>query len=145
MSRFATVAGLEEEDPIAAAKLRGMKRRQEMLKAAGGTMTSEQVAEALNLSRQAVDKLRSSNQLLALTQGRRGYCYPSFQFDEGKTLDGIERVLKGLSSVDPWMQLNFFTTPDERLEGKSPIEALQQGKINEVARIAGTYGEQGAL
>lgn len=144
MSRFKTVAEPEKEDPLAAAQLRGRKRRQEMLKAAGGTMTSGQVAKSLNLCHQAVDKRRSSNQLLALAQGRRGYSYPSFQFYEGKTLEGLERVLRGLSSVDPWMQLNFFTSPDEHLEGKSPIEALQQGKINEVARIASIYGEQGA-
>lgn len=145
MSHLDTVSELEEEDPLAAAKLRGMKRRKEMVKAAGGTMTSEQVAEALNLSRQAVDKRRSSNQLLALAQGRQGYSYPSFQFHEGKTLEGLERVLRGLNSLDSWMQLNFFTSPDERLEGKNPIEALKQGKINEVARIASTYGEQGSL
>lgn len=145
MSRFKTVAEPEKENPLATAQLRGRKRRKEMVKAAGGTMTSEQVAEALNLSRQAVDKRRTSNQLLALAQGRRGYSYPSFQFHEGKTLEGLERVLRGLNSLDSWMQLNFFTSPDERLEGKNPIEALQQGKINEVARIASTYGEQGAL
>jgi hypothetical protein len=139
------VAELEEDDPIAAAKFRGLKRRQEILKAAGGTMTSEQVAEVLDLSRQAVDKRRSLNQLLALTQGRRGYNYPSFQFHEGKALDGLETVLKALSSVDPWMQLNFFTCPDERLGGKTPIEALRQGKAAQVAKIASTYGEQGAL
>jgi hypothetical protein len=138
------VAELEVEDPLAAAKLRGLKRRQEMLKAAGETLTSEQVAEILNLSRQAVDKRRSSNQLLALTQGKRGYSYPGFQFHEGKTLDGLESVLKNLSSVDPWMQFNFFTSPNERLGGKNPIEALREGKIEEVAKVAGTYGEQGA-
>lgn len=139
------ITELEEDDPIAAAKIRGLKRRQEILKIAGGTMTSGQVAEVLNLSRQAVDKRRSLNQLLALTQGRRGYSYPSFQFHEGKTLAGLETVLKALSSVDPWMQLNFFTSPDERLGGKTPIECLRQGNIDEVAKIASTYGEQGAL
>jgi hypothetical protein len=139
------VAELEEDDPIAAAKLRGLKRRQEILKTAGGTMNSQQVAEALDLSRQAVDKRRSLNQLLALTQGRRGYGYPSFQFHEGKTIYGLESVLKALNSVDPWMQLNFFTSPDERLSGQTPIEALRQGKAAEVARIASTYGEQGSL
>lgn len=139
------VTELEEDDPIAAAKIRGLRRRQEILKAAGGTMTSEQVAKVLNLSRQAVDKRRSLNQLLALTQGRRGYSYPSFQFHEGKTLDGLERVLKALSSVDSWMQLNFFTSPDERLGGETPIESMRHGKANEVVKIASTYGEQGAL
>jgi hypothetical protein len=136
---------LAEDDPLVAAKLRGLYRRQEMLRTAGGALTSEQVAEVLNLSRQAVDKRRSSNQLLALTQGRRGYSYPGFQFDEGKTLSGLEDVLKALSALDPWMQLNFFTSPIERLGGKTPIEDLREGRVKDVIRMASTYGEQGAL
>ncbi|MEI9980198.1 MAG: hypothetical protein WDN23_14585 [Edaphobacter sp.] len=139
------VAELASDDPLVAAKLRGLSRRQEMLKAAGGALSSEQVGEVLGLSRQAVDKRRSTNQLLALTQGRRGYSYPAFQFDEGKTLEGLEEVLKSLSAVDPWMQLNFFTSPNERLSGNTPIEALRRGKSSEVAKIARVYGEQGAL
>jgi hypothetical protein len=138
-------AELAEDDPLLAAKLRGLYRRQEMLRAAGGALSSQQVAEVLSLSRQAVDKRRSSNQLLALTQGRRGYSYPGFQFEEGKTLSGIEDVLKALSALDPWMQLNFFTSPTERLGGKTPVEALREGKVNDVVSIASTYGEQGAL
>ncbi len=108
-------------------------------------MTSEKVAEVLNISRQAVDKRRASNQLLALTQGRRGYSYPSFQFEEGKTLKGLEDVLDNLSALDPWMQLHFFTEPNERLDGSTPIESLRVGKVDEVASLASGYGEQGAL
>jgi hypothetical protein len=137
-------AGLAEDDPLLAAKLRGLYRRQEVVRAAGGALTSEQVAEILGLSRQAVDKRRSSNQLLAFTQGRRGYSYPGFQFDEGKTLSGLENVLEALRPLDPWMQLNFFTSPIERLGGKTPIELLRDGKVNDVISAASTYGEQGA-
>jgi hypothetical protein len=43
------------------------------------------------------------------------------------------------------MQLNFFTTPKERLGGKTPIDALRQGKGSEVRKIASVYGEQGTL
>lgn len=137
-------AELAEDDPLVAAKLRGLYHRQEMLKVAGGALTSEQVAEVLSLSRQAVDKRRLSNQLLALTQGRRGYRYPSFQFEEGRTLSGLEDVLKALSAIDPWMQLNFFTSPKERLGGKTPIEVLHGGNVGDVISAASTYGEQGA-
>jgi hypothetical protein len=139
------VSELEEKDPIAAAKLRGLKHRQEILQEAGGTLTGQEVADLLNLSRQAVDKRRAANQLLALTQGKRGYNYPSFQFHEGKTLAGMEETLKAFPSLDPWMKLSFFTTPDERLGGQSPIDRLRQGESALVAKLAGTYGEQGAL
>jgi len=136
---------LIESDPLLAAKLRGLNRKREMLEAAGGSLTSEQVAEMLGISRQAVDKRRSSNQLLALTQGRRGNSYPVFQFEEGKTITGLEEVLEHLKPLDPWMQMAFFTTPNERLNGKTPIDALQNGLVEDVARAAGGYGEQGAL
>jgi hypothetical protein len=139
------VSELASEDPLVAAKLRGLNLRQQMLKTAGGALTSEKVAEVLNITRQAVDKRRASNQLLALTQGRRGYSYPGFQFEEGKTLKGLEDVLDKLSALDPWMQLDFFTRPNERLGESTPIEALRAGKVDEVASVASGYGEQGAL
>ena len=139
------VAELISDDPLVAAKLRGLKLRQQMLATAGGALTSEQVADVLGISRQAVDKRRSSNQLLALTQGRRGYSYPSFQFDEGKTLKGLEEVLGNLGTLDPWMQLNFFTSAHERLGGKTSIKALRDGSVEEVKNMASGYGEQGAL
>lgn len=116
-----------------------------MLEVSGGALSSEQVAEVLGISRQAVDKRRSSNQLLALTQGRRGYSYPSFQFEDGKTIRGLEEVLAQLKSLDPWMQMVFFTSPNERLGRKTPIESLQKGLLEEVTRAASGYGEQGAL
>jgi hypothetical protein len=132
------------EDPLIAAKFRGLKRKQQMLEAAGGALTSEQVSEILGISRQAVDKRRASNQLLALTQGKRGYSYPSFQFEDGKTVTGLEEVLGELKDLDPWMQMVFFTIPNERLEGKIPLEQLRKELVSEVKAAAGGYGEQGA-
>jgi hypothetical protein len=139
------VSELTAQDPIVASKLRGFELRQEMLKKSGGVLSSGRVAELLNISRQAVDKRRAANQLLALTQGRRGYGYPSFQFEDGKTLDGLEEVLKNLSALDPWMQLRFFTSSHERLGNETPIEALRSGRVKEVVKAASGYGEQGAM
>jgi hypothetical protein len=139
------VAELAAEDPILASKLRGVELRQEMLEKSGGVLSSGRVADLLKISRQAVDKRRVANQLLALTQGRRGYSYPNFQFEDGKTLDGLEEVLKTLGALDPWMQLRFFTSPHERLGNKTPIEALRRGNVKEAVRAASGYGEQGAI
>jgi len=132
------------DDPLAAAKLRGLKRKQQLIEQGGGTLTSEQVAEVLGITRQAVDKRRASGQLLALTQGKRGYSYPGFQFEEGKTVKGLEEALKQLNGLDPWMQLVFFGSPNDRLDGKTPIEVLRTGDSGDVVRAAEGYGEQGA-
>lgn len=139
------VSELAAQDPIIGAKLRGFELRKEMVKKSGGVLSSARVADLLNVSRQAVDKRRAANQLLALTQGRRGYGYPSFQFEEGKTLEGLEEVLRSLSALDPWMQLRFFTSPQERLGNKTPIEGLRSGRVDDVVTAASVYGEQGAI
>jgi hypothetical protein len=132
------------QDPFLAARFRGLKRKREMLELAGGAFSVEEVAEVLGISRQAVDKRRASHQLLGLTQARRGYSYPSFQFEDGKTVPGLSDVLLELRSLDPWMQMIFFTSPNERLDGKRPLEALRNGSIKEVKAVAENYGEQGA-
>jgi hypothetical protein len=139
------VKELAADDPILHAKLRGLELRQKMLQKAGGVLTSEEVAELLGVSRQAVDKRRSGNQLFALTQGRRGYQYPGFQFEDGKPLPGLDKVLANLEALDPWMQLRFFTSPNERLSNRSPIEMLRKGRVDEVVQVASGFGEQGAL
>lgn len=138
-------AQLIADDPLLAAKIRGLKRKRQMLEIAGGALSSGQVAEVLSISRQAVDKRRSANQLLALTQGRRGYSYPSFQFEDGNTIRGLERALGHLANLDPWMRMAFFTSPNERLGGSTPIAGLQEGLVEEVADAASGYGEQGSL
>jgi hypothetical protein len=132
------------EDPFIAAKFRGLKRKQQMLETAGGALTSEQVAEILGISRQAVDKRRAATQLLALTQGRRGYSYPSFQFEDGRPITGLEEVLAELKELDPWMQMVFFTSPNERMGDKTPLERLKKGLVSEVRAAATGFGEQGA-
>jgi hypothetical protein len=132
------------EDPLAAAKFRGLERKRQLVEAAGGAMSAQDVAEFLGITRQAVDKRRAQNHLIALTQGRRGYIYPSFQFDEGSTLSGLSDVLAELKSFDPWMQLAFFVNSNDRLSGKTPAAALRAGDQSEVLRAARSYGEQGA-
>jgi biotin operon repressor len=144
---FASTINAEssDPDPLIRAKLRGIEHRKRILEKLGGTLSAEQVSELIGISRQAVDKRRSQNQLIGLTQGRRGYAYPAFQFENGKTIDGLKEVLDALSGHDPWMQSIFFANDNDRLNRSTPVEALHQGKIGAVVRAAEAYGEQGAV
>lgn len=131
--------------PLAAAKLRGLRYRNELLGAEGGTISSEAAAELLGISRQAVDKRRRAGHLLGLATGRHGYAYPVWQFDpRSGTLPGLEAVLADLGDHDPWMQLAFMLNPNPYLDEQTPLEALRQGEVERVRRAAQAYGEQGA-
>ncbi len=135
---------LTAEDPLAAARLRGVERQHSLLKKGGGVLRGVEAANLLGISRQALDKRRRRNQLIGLTQGRRGYAYPAWQFEDGKTLANLEKVLGRLSDHDPWMQLTFFLNSNDRLEGRSPLDLLRSGQVDRVLQAAASYGEQGA-
>ena len=135
---------LTAEDPLAAARLRGVERQQVLLKKSGGVLKGAQAAELLGISRQALDKRRRQGRLIGLTQGRRGYAYPVWQFEHGRTLSNLENVLGRLRDHDPWMQLTFFLNANDRLDGSSPLDLLRSGKVESVLEAAASYGEHGA-
>jgi biotin operon repressor len=124
---------LTKRDPLAKAKLRGLKLKQQLIQAEGGCANSEEIAEILGISRQAINKRRNQGQLIGLSRGKGKYIYPLWQFtDTGKTLSGLEAVLEQLEQLDPWMQVAFFLNPNTRLEDKTPLEMLRIGKVESV-------------
>ena len=135
---------LMAESPLAHANLRGIEARRQLLTTHGYPMTAKDVADTLGISRQAVDKRRSSNRLIGVSSGRRGYQYPSWQFSPEGTLSGLEDVLKALKEFDAWMMLAFIVNPNAKLAGKSPLELLQNGEVTEVLSVADAYGSHGA-
>ncbi len=56
LNRAPALDRLEADDPLAGARLRGMRARVRLLQMEGGTLGAQQVAAVLGISRQAVDK-----------------------------------------------------------------------------------------
>ncbi len=137
---LAAVAGA---DPLMPARVRGLKRRQEMVAEAGGLLSTSESAALLGISRQAVEKRIRNGTLLGVRTGSRN-AVPAFQIKDGALLDGLSRVLRKMSIGDPWMRLDFFLTADPRLDGRTPVEALAAGDIAGTERVARAFGEQGA-
>jgi hypothetical protein len=67
---------LTAEDPLAAARLRGVERQQALLMKSGGVLRGKEPAALLGLSRQALDKRRRQGRPIGLTQGRAGEATP---------------------------------------------------------------------
>ena len=146
LQRPEVVQALPSRDPLAAAKIRGLLAKRQLLEVEGGCMTSEEVSEVLSITRQAVDKRRKQGKLIGLAAGRV-YVYPSWQFHNGQTLSGLEKVLQALGVRDPWMQTAWILNGNSRLEGRSPLDVLREGKVdnlNTILDAACLYGEQGA-
>ncbi len=136
---------LQRDDPLAEARLRGLQARRELLAKEGGALSSQEVAELLQLSRQAVYKRHRAGRLLALDCGRHGLAYPAWQFVAGGVLPGLEQVLEALAGHDSWMQLAFFVSQNSALEGETPLAVLRRNDLPPVLRAARLYGEHGAV
>jgi hypothetical protein len=129
---------------IDAARAAGIEARDQLLTAQGGSWPVERVAKYLGLTRQAVDKRRRANKLIGLAVGRHGYLYPSWQFSRKGTVPGLEDVLGELHRHEPWSQVIFMLSPNDRFDGMTPLEALRKGQADEVKIAASLFGEHGA-
>lgn len=138
---LATPGMLAHDHPAVEVFVQGIEAQHWLLEAEGGTGTAEQLGRMLRLSRQAIDKRRRSNKLLALPLGRRGYAYPVWQVQEGKVLPRLEAVLAELAEIDPWTQAGFMLNPNTWLDGASPLEELRRGNATRVEFAAAAYAE----
>jgi hypothetical protein len=135
---------LEEDRLLQEARLRGAGSRKRILETEGGVLSVRQVADHLNLSRQAVDERRKKGKLIGLRTGGRSYAYPAWQLSQQGVLPGLERTLGALRGWDPWTQAAFMLNPNARLWGNAPLQELRAGNVDEVLRAAQAYGEHSA-
>lgn len=137
LERPEVLAELRPRDPLAPARLRGLRLQQEILAAEGGSCSAQALADVLGITRQAIDKRRKRGTLIGLSLGRRGYAYPVWQIG----LAGLEPVLAELRDLDPWTQAAYLLAPNRWLDGESPLRALRAGKLDAVLSAARLYGE----
>jgi len=112
------------------------KGSEAVLERAGGTLTLTEAAVRLGVSRQALHKRIATGTALGMMVDGE-IIVPRLQFTESdgqvSVLNGIKGIAKLFKSTlaGPWMALQFLVDPDPNL-GQPPIEALRQGKHDQV-------------
>jgi biotin operon repressor len=140
LGRPEVLADLRQRDPLAAARLRGLRAKKHLLEADGGVVSGRELAQAIGITRQAVDKRRLNGKLIGIDLGKRGYAYPVWQID----LNGMDTVLAELAEYDPWTQALFMLSANPWLNDETPLTRLRRGELDEVLHAARQYGEQTA-
>lgn len=145
---FAITLGAREtrQDKFALAVVRGMEARQKLAEAEGGSLSSEEVARLLRISKTAVLKRLGAGRLLAWREERlQAARFPRWQFDEhGQVLAGVKEVLECLDQdqdLDAWGKILFFLQTRTALGGKRPLDLLREGKVKQVCQAAQAYAE----
>ncbi len=134
-----------EPDARSRALLRGVEIARADLKAAGGAFELAQVCSLLNgVSRQRVLERVKEGSLLAVPGPSNRRRYPTLQFTrDGGVVKGLQEVQEALPTRNPWAVLNFLSRPDNRLDGRTPIDVLRTGNVARVVEAARSVGVQG--
>jgi hypothetical protein len=132
-------------DARARALLRGIRIAEADLRASGGAFDLQQVRTLLRgVSRQRIAKQTRDGSLLAVPGPSNRRYYPTIQFlPDGSVVKGLRMVTEALATRNPWAILNFLIQPDDRLNGRKPIERLRAGAIGEVVDAARSLDQQG--
>ncbi len=134
------------DEKLERARARGVVVRQQLAEVEGGSWSSEEVADVLQISKTAVLKRLAANQLLAWREERlRAARFPRWQFDShGNVLRGLKDVLIILGQdrrLDGWGKVLFFLQEKPSLNGKRPLDLIRAGKLEEVCFAAQAYVE----
>jgi hypothetical protein len=143
---YAVGTGASRNDKLARAYIRGLAARQELAEAEGGSLSSEDAARLLQISKTAVLKRLAAGRLLAWREERlQAARFPSWQFDpHGRVLAGLEPVLAVLNQdarLDAWGKVLFFLQTKDSLGGRRPLDLLREGKVKEIQSAAQAYAE----
>ena len=91
-------------------------------------------------TRQAIADLRARHRLLGLSRKDGSVVYPAFQFVDGRPFPEMPRLLLEFkdAAVSPWTIASWFVTPQDALEGSTPVECLTRrtdgGRVIKAAR-----------
>ena len=128
----------------AAELLRGAERKRELLEEYGGAYGTREVADLLDVSSQAVLQRVRRGTLLALPLPEGTWAYPVVQFREGGVPARLGEVLAAFGETDPWIRFSILMS-DDYGPGRLIDWLHEDRNVDEVIRIAASYGIQGAV
>jgi hypothetical protein len=132
---------ISDSEVIKNAVERGVKRKAAVLREAGGPLSAHDAARLLGSTPEA---LRASRSLLAVPMDNGEVVWPAFQFESQAMLEAIEKYLAAVKVDDPWVQLGFLYLRLQELDGRTPVQAIRDGLLDQVILAARHYGEHGA-
>jgi hypothetical protein len=140
-----TFTGGRREEKLANALARGLSVREKMAAEEGGSMSAEEAARQLGMTKQSVLNLYHTGKVLAWRTEKQGALrFPVWQFDGDQRLPGLEKVMAQLNQaamLDDWGKIGFFLQTNERFEGRRALDLLREGRVGDVLQAAQRYVE----
>lgn len=98
------------------------------------------MAKFLGLSRQAIRQALQGEEADRAADGASRPRVSVLAVPPERTLAGLEDVLDVLRRHDAWSRVIFMLSPNDPLDGATPLEALRKGRTEEVRAAAALFG-----
>lgn len=122
------------DNAMARARARGAQRTAEIL-SSPDMLTENEFGSLLGVTQETLEQLRQSSAVLALEGSRHGRRYPKWQLtDDGQPLPRLKEVTAELG--DHWWVYRFLLQAHPELGGKTALECLKAGRIDEAVETA---------
>lgn len=108
--------------------------RQQRLGAADMISTDE-AAQLVQTTRVTINAWIAKGRAIGLTQTKRGFRMPRWQF-EPSVWAALSKLSAALGTAEGWALLSFLESPHGGLNGMTPRQAIEQGQMDKVIRIA---------
>lgn len=87
-------------------------------------LPADEFAEAMEVSREVLNKEVAAHRLFAMELGDETY-YPAFYLRRDIDRKKLERVCRAMGDISGWSKWDFFTRPKGSLGDKAPLQALK--------------------
>lgn len=104
-------------------------------------ITSAKLQAAWHVKRQAISNALAAGRIFAVVGPSGDNYYPSFYADESLDRRVVEKVTRALGALPAASKYHFFTSQFTPL-GRTPLEALRRGSVQEVLAAASSFAER---
>ena len=102
-------------------------------------ISTDEAAELVGTTRVTVNAWIAKGQAIGLTQTKRGFRMPRWQF-EPRMWASLPALSAALGTRDGWALLAFLESPHGGLNGLTPRQAIERGEVERVMEIATAEG-----
>lgn len=96
----------------------------------------------LGVSAQALSAALKAKRMFVMQGSSGEYLYPGFFTDRSYDRPVLEKVCKALGELPGAVKWDFFMSPRISLGGKTPLDALAKGKVDDVLAAANAFRER---
>ncbi len=98
-------------------------------------ISTDDAAQLVNTTRVTINAWIAKGRAIGLTQTKRGFRMPRWQFEPAMWA-AIPKLSAALGTTEGWALLSFLESPHGALEGRTPRQAIEQGRADTVIAIA---------